>query len=165
MSEDGASNNERLLAAAKSDNEDLLLEIFEDPTSFDINFKDGLGNTALHYAASSGSEVVLEHILSHDECDVDLRNRLAGATPLHLAVAISDADLRVRIVESLLEAGADTKIKNKNGSFASDLVPPNDSATRAAFRNAQLQATFSNDDVVNGSDDEPGSDSVPSDDE
>ncbi|KAI0962684.1 hypothetical protein AcW1_001450 [Taiwanofungus camphoratus] len=41
---DGASNNERLLAAARSDNEDLLLEVFEEG-KFDINYKDGLGNT------------------------------------------------------------------------------------------------------------------------
>lgn len=33
--------DERLLAAAKDDNDDLLLEIFEDPDSFDINYQDG----------------------------------------------------------------------------------------------------------------------------
>ena len=32
------------------------------------------------------STSVLEHILCHDTCDVDLRNRLNGDTPLHLAV-------------------------------------------------------------------------------
>ena len=34
------SSDERLLAAARSDNEDLLLEIFEEG-NFDINVKDG----------------------------------------------------------------------------------------------------------------------------
>ena len=33
--------DERLLAAARADNEDLLLEILEDPDSFDINYQDG----------------------------------------------------------------------------------------------------------------------------
>lgn len=33
--------DERLLAAARSDNEELLLDVLEHPDSFDINFKDG----------------------------------------------------------------------------------------------------------------------------
>ena len=32
---------ERLLAAARSDNEELLLEVFEQPGTFDINCQDG----------------------------------------------------------------------------------------------------------------------------
>ncbi|KAF8336455.1 ankyrin repeat-containing domain protein [Cantharellus anzutake] len=133
-----ASNNERLLFAAKNDNEDLILEIFGKPGSFNINYIDGLGNTALHYAASKGSIYVLEHILSHEDCDVDPINRLEKATPLHLAVKISDPELRFHVVESLLEAGADTKIKDKWGTIAIDLVPANDERTRGAFRLAQV---------------------------
>jgi len=54
---------------------------------------------ALHYAyvrvtrlranphsIMNGSTDVLEHILNHDSCDPDIRNRLAGDTPLHIAV-------------------------------------------------------------------------------
>ena len=51
---------------------------------------------------------MLEHILSHDECDVDPINRLEKATPLHLALRIEDDETRKSVVESLLEAGADT---------------------------------------------------------
>lgn len=51
----------------------------------------------------------LEHILSHEECDVDPQNRLNRATPLHLAVQLEDLDMRKHIVESLLDAGADTR--------------------------------------------------------
>lgn len=54
---------------------------------------------------------MLEHILSYDNCDVDLQNRLDGDTPL-LSVIKSlklESDIRNTIVESLLEAGADTK--------------------------------------------------------
>lgn len=50
---------------------------------------------------------MLEHILSHEGCDVDPINRIERATPLHLAVVIEDPELREEIVESLLEAGAD----------------------------------------------------------
>lgn len=58
-------------------------------------------------SASRASISVLEHILSHEECDVDPVNRLEKATPLHLAVRIEDAELRADCVRSLLEAGAD----------------------------------------------------------
>ena len=59
--------------------------------------------------ASHGSTIVLEHILEHEECDVDPINRLERATPLHLALRIDDEELRQDVVSSLLEAGADTK--------------------------------------------------------
>ncbi len=60
-------------------------------------------------SAQYGSTDVLELILEIDECDVDLQNRLLKATPLHLAVKISDVDTRHYVVQSLLDAGADTK--------------------------------------------------------
>ncbi|PCH34344.1 ankyrin [Wolfiporia cocos MD-104 SS10] len=154
MSE-GASNNERLLAAARSDNEELLLEVFEEG-KFDINYKDGLGNTALHYAASHGNLTVLEHILSHEDCDVDPINRLERATPLHLALRIQDEELRENVAESLLDAGADTKIKDKNGQTALDLLRPEDTEIRALIRKSQAQTSVSNDDFADDDDDEPG---------
>ena len=55
-----------------------------------------------------GSTEVLEHILSQDGCDVDPINRIAKDTPLHSAVRLEQPELRYHIVESLLEAGADT---------------------------------------------------------
>lgn len=54
-----------------------------------------------------GATDALEHILSHDECDVDPINHIEKATPLHLAMKIEDPELRLHIVNSLLEAGAD----------------------------------------------------------
>ena len=59
--------------------------------------------------ASLGSTVVLEHILEHEDCDVDPINRLEAATPLHLALQLEDPELRLAVVESLLDAGADTR--------------------------------------------------------
>ncbi|KAH9897668.1 ankyrin [Cubamyces lactineus] len=147
MASDGASNNERLLAAARADNEDMLLEVFGEG-NFDINAQDGLGNTALHYAASYGYLEILEHLLEYDGCDVDPQNRIEKATPLHLALRIEDAELRKAVVASLLEAGADTRIKDKNGETALDLVPPEDTEIRALLRKAQAQASISHDDVA-----------------
>ncbi|KAK0185156.1 ankyrin repeat-containing domain protein [Armillaria mellea] len=147
----GASNNERLLAAARTDNEDLMMEVFSEG-GFDINFQDGLGNTALHLAVSNGSTDVLEHILSHEDCDVDPINRIEKATPLHLAVKLEHPQLRKHVVDSLLEAGADTSIRDKFGETALDLVPSEDTEVRALFRKAQAQASISQDDIA--SDDE-----------
>ncbi|WWD16894.1 hypothetical protein CI109_101326 [Kwoniella shandongensis] len=148
--EQGASANERLLAAAKSDNEgmieDALLELK------DINYTDGLGNTALHYAIIHASTSVLETILCHETCDVDLPNRLQGDTPLHIAVRNrweEHEGLRVYLVGSLLEAGADTTIKNRYNQRPIDLLPPSnpsadpesdDERIRAALRRAEAEA-------------------------
>lgn len=74
----------------------------------------------------NGSTDVLEHILDHDSCDPDIRNRLDGDTPLHIAVRQRWEDqpgMRLYLgrskprwqiempvlttVGSLLEAGAD----------------------------------------------------------
>jgi len=140
MSSDGASANERLLAAAKQDSEDMLLEIFAHPGKYNINFADGLGNTALHYAAQYGSTDVLEHILEQDDCDVDIPNRLERATPLHLAVKVADPEIRRYIVASLLDAGANPRARNKYGETPPDLVAPGDESTREIFRKAQAQA-------------------------
>ena len=50
----------------------------------------------------------MEHILTHEDCDVDPINRIERATPLHLAVRIDEPELRRYVVESLLDAGANT---------------------------------------------------------
>lgn len=65
--------------------------------------------TAVDYSASNGYLEILEHILEHEDCDVDPQNRIEKATPLHLALRIEDQDLRTAVVSSLLEAGADTR--------------------------------------------------------
>lgn len=67
---------------------------------------------------------MLEHILSHDECDVDPVNRLEHATPLHLALQLEDPELRKHVVESLLDAGADTRYFAPFASDWLDLLMP-----------------------------------------
>lgn len=118
--------------------------------------------------ASHGNLTVLEHILSHDECDVDPINRLEKATPLHLALRIQDEETRQSVVESLLEAGADTtyvlpswhpltqsvhrtcRIKDKNGETAVDLLRDDDTEIRQLMRKARAQNSVSRGDIANG---------------
>ncbi|KAF8899366.1 ankyrin repeat-containing domain protein [Infundibulicybe gibba] len=157
MESSGASNNERLLAAARSDNEDLILDVLK-KGGYDINCQDGLGNTPLHNAVAHGSTDVLEHILSDDGCDVDPLNRIDKATPLHLAIALGHKELRKHIVSSLLDAGADTTIKDKNGETVLDIIPADDHELRQMIQKSRAQASVSVDDVASdGEGDSAGS--------
>ncbi|KAG9105225.1 hypothetical protein FRC07_009483 [Ceratobasidium sp. 392] len=165
MSDEGASPNERLLFAAKQDNEDLILELFEEEGTFDINFQDGYATTCVRkmraepviISAAHASTSVLEHILEQEGCDVDLQNRIEKHTPLHLAVKVSDPEARQQVVESLLEAGADPRVKDKHGQRPVDSVPFTDTKLRAAFRKAEAEASVDQGDIANDSDGEPGS--------
>ncbi|CEL56157.1 Ankyrin repeat-containing protein C105,02c OS=Schizosaccharomyces pombe (strain 972 / ATCC 24843) GN=SPAC105.02c PE=4 SV=1 [Rhizoctonia solani AG-1 IB] len=168
MADEGASLNERILSAAKTDSVSLFNEIIEEVSNgkpFDINHQDGLGNTALHYAAQNASTLVLEKILEYEHplhegeggCDVDLQNRIYGYTPLHLAVRIEDAEERLTVVESLLDAGADDTIKDKKGQRAIDAVPADDEDVRRLFRQAEASRKVDNRDIADDSDGEPGS--------
>jgi len=152
--DEGASGNERLLYAARTDNIELLTEVFEKPGSFDINHADGLGKTALHYAVERASESVLNHILCHEECDVDPINKIDHDTPLHLAVKLEDPEVRAYIVELLLEAGADYKLKNKYGQTAEDLVKADDDDVLSLFRQFQAEADIGNGDIAYDDDDD-----------
>ncbi|WVN84871.1 uncharacterized protein L203_100007 [Cryptococcus depauperatus CBS 7841] len=171
----GASAHERLLAAAKADNEDMLLDALN--SIEDINQPDGLGNTALHYAIQHASTNVLETILCHETCDVDLRNRLQGDTPLHIAVRNKweeSPGLRLYLVKNLLEAGADTTIKNRHNQKPIDILPPITTApgtrdpdneeTRAALRKAEAEAALGvGDDLVEEDDGHVDPDDIASD--
>jgi len=42
--------DELLLVSAKQDNEEILEDIFKQPGTYDINYRDSIKNTALHYA-------------------------------------------------------------------------------------------------------------------
>ncbi|KAE8539617.1 hypothetical protein D1P53_003551 [Cryptococcus gattii VGV] len=184
----GASANERLLAAAKTDNEGMLEDALKELS--DVNQPDGLGNTgmstrglvyvqmlmhswyaALHYAIIHASTNVLEPILCHDTCDVDLKNRLQGDTPLHIAVRNrwdQYEGLRLWLVRSLLEAGADTtspqhRIRNRHNERPIDILPradPNadpssdNEKIRSALRQAEAEASLALSDAVVDDDDE-----------
>lgn len=148
------TSNKLLIDAARTDNVDQLLSVFSEAGKFDINYRDGVGNTALHYAASEGSLDVLNELLEYDGCDVDYTNNLEGATPLHLAVKIKEPELRALIVDSLLDAGADPRIKDKEGQIAQDYVNEDDAETLKAFRRYQVQESISKDDIADDYDDD-----------
>ncbi|KAH8550319.1 ankyrin repeat-containing domain protein [Umbelopsis sp. PMI_123] len=166
MSDEGASNNELLLAACKNDQDDMLADIFKEG-SYDINFRDGAGNTAAHYAAKHGSLDCLEMLVKHDSIDLDIKNTLEGDTPLHKAVEFDDdPDVAIAMVEILLEAEADPRIKNRNQLTPIQLVNPNNVEMKNLLDSALVSYQVGDDDIVDeddyGDDDE---DDIPSDEE
>lgn len=159
-----ASPNEQLLFAAKTDSSELLESIFANEGTYDVNFQDGLGNTALHYASQTPSPTALELLLEHDGTDVDLKNRLEGATPLHLAVKLENEAARQGVVEMLLDAGADPRIKDKSGCVPAEYLNVESSETDAAIQRslaiatAELTVGLDSADIASDDDDgEPGS--------
>ncbi|KAF9965955.1 hypothetical protein BGZ70_003710 [Mortierella alpina] len=161
---EGASNNELLMAACKSDD----LEMLEDVLSSDsktINFIDGPGNTALHYAARHASTDCLEVLIYYDGIDVNIINRMDGETPLHKAAAYSDPDLALHMCKILVERGADLQVKNKQKQTAADKAFSDTHVeVKEYLETAALATQFNPSDIANDEDDSD-SDGVPSDDE
>lgn len=73
----------------------------------DVNYRNLLGNTALHYAVSMKAYTYIKSLLSHPEINPNVRNH-SGQTPLHLTQDRT-------IVELLINAGALDTIINAQG--------------------------------------------------
>lgn len=173
-SDEGASPAQVLLGAARTNNLDLLKEcLLSSHTSSTstsstplINATDSVGNTALHLAARHGSLECLDHLLDQDAIDLDARNRMEGDTALHLAVRLAsrgDEGAALEIVEFLIDAGADTQVKNRRGDTPLDLVPEDQQSLKDALLKADLADLMTGDvvslddldeDVVSGGESE-----------
>ncbi|KAG0034969.1 hypothetical protein BGZ81_001918 [Podila clonocystis] len=162
---EGASNNELLMAACKEDNLDILEEVLSsDGSSFDINHTDGLGNSALHYAARYGSTGCLEILLYYDGIDVNKINRLEGDTPLHKAAGYSEPDVALEMVQILIRGGASPKILNKLKQTAGDVAPGDThSEVKEYLEEVVLASHFDPRDIA--VEDDSDSDGLPSDDD
>ncbi|KAF8982844.1 hypothetical protein BGZ46_000480 [Entomortierella lignicola] len=163
--EDGASKNELLIAACRDDNLELLDEVLSsDPDSFDVNFTDAVGNSALHHAARSGSTECLEILLYYDGLNVNIANRLEGDTPLHKAAAYEVPEVALRMVEALVNHGASLNVLNKLKQKPIDVAPSDTHVeVREFLENAVIGSQFDARDIPNDDDDD--SDGEPSDDE
>lgn len=108
--DEGATPTEVLLGAARINNLDLLKECLSanDGSSALLNSTDSMGNSALHNAAKNGCLECLDYLLDQEGVDLDLRNRMDGDTPLHLAVRYSKTDR-----EAALEIGT-TRFNRRN---------------------------------------------------
>jgi ankyrin repeat protein len=136
---EGATNNELLLVAAKQDSDDILEEIFSQAGTYDINYNDAIGNTALHYAAQFGSLTAVELLLTQPNINVNLQNKLELDTPLHKAVQYKDdPSVTLEIVKLLINHGADPTKQNKIKQKPQQLVDPGNQELKNLLQKAAL---------------------------
>ncbi|KAJ4304729.1 hypothetical protein N0V90_000256 [Kalmusia sp. IMI 367209] len=181
--EDGASPRELVLEACRRNNTSLLEETIADLAKAakkagkkDKDYvaetlnkaADGVGNGCLHVAATYGSYDVLDVLLDQEGVEIDNIDRMEHDTPLHKAVryvnSLNNSEWESAghpIVDILLDAGCDPRIRNKAKLKPLELVDPRNTVLRGELQKAEyaLQAAG---DVVADDDDGPtgsGSDS------
>ncbi|KAI1323309.1 ankyrin repeat protein [Xylariaceae sp. FL0255] len=158
---EGASIGEQLIGACRGDNVDLIKDLLagkDDDTIADLlnNTKTVMGNHLYHEAALNGSYYVIDFLTTQDNFECDPINRVEGDTPLHSAIRWinkDDRDPRHRengqaIVEIMLEAGSDTRIKNRANLTPLQLVNPSNKDLRELI-NTHEYATLNAGDFVN----------------
>ncbi|KAK2814306.1 hypothetical protein FQN49_008230 [Arthroderma sp. PD_2] len=130
-----------------------------------------MGNHALHICASYGSYDAMDYLLDIYHFEVDPTNRIDGDTPLHLAVLHGnekDIEVGMSMLEMMLEAGCDPRVRNKKGKRPVDFVMPQYNQMRTALMKVEymLQEGKGVEGQGQGDDDDDnGSSDGPSDDE
>lgn len=173
----GASPRELLFEASRRNNTDLLEETLanlassasksgSDPISHIAktlnDARDGVGNGILHVAATYGSYEVLDILLDQEGLEIDELDRMEADTPLHKAVryvnGLDKGDWEAAghpIVEILLDAGCDPRIRNKAKLKAVELVDPRNMELRGILQKGEF-SMMAGGDVVEESDGEGG---------
>lgn len=173
--EDGASPRELLLEACRRNNTSLLEETIADLTSAASksgkkpaehvagilnNARDGMGNGCLHVAATYGSYEVIDILLDQEGLEIDEIDRMEQDTPLHKAVrytnSLNKPDWPVgnAIIEILLDAGCDPRIRNKAKLKPVELTDPRNTELKSMLQKGEF-AIQAGGDVVEEEDDGP----------
>ncbi|KAI9881134.1 MAG: hypothetical protein M1830_008292 [Pleopsidium flavum] len=175
MGDEGATPRELLLEACRRNNTNLLSEVFsavsKSPSEKHSSTEqlaqllntatDGIGNHCLHLAATYGSYEVVDTLLDQEGLEVDPLDRLEEDTPLHKAVrfvnglAKGEWEDGKAMVELLLDAGADPRIRNKAKMKPFELVDPRNTELRSILQKAEF-AMMAGNDVVYEDGDEDG---------
>ncbi|KAL7913485.1 hypothetical protein GGI35DRAFT_210887 [Trichoderma velutinum] len=138
---EGASIEEQLIEACRRDNVELLTELLEDKSDPEISkllneTTTVMGNHLYHEAASRGNYDIIDHLLDQPDFECDPINRLEGDTPLHSAIRwlnsepASQRPFGHHLIDMMLEAGSNPRIKNKGGLNAIQLVDPRNQELR-----------------------------------
>ncbi|KAK5019706.1 ankyrin repeat protein-like protein [Cryomyces antarcticus] len=171
MADEGASPRELILEACRRNNTSLLEDVIaslshSSPSSPEVfvaktlnEAQDGIGNGVLHIAASYGSYEVLDVLLDQAGLEIDGFDRMERDTPLHKAVRFVNGlergewEAGAAIVEILLDAGCDPRLRNKAKLRPLDLVDPRNTELRAILQKAEF-AIAAGDDMVNEDEEE-----------
>ncbi|KAH7082213.1 hypothetical protein FB567DRAFT_447678, partial [Paraphoma chrysanthemicola] len=122
--------------------------------------KDGVGNGVLHVAATYGSYEVLDILLDQEGIEIEEIDRLEQDTPLHKAVryvnSLDKADWAHGhpVVEILLDAGCDPRIRNKAKLKPIELADPRNTELRSILQKGEFSMQAGGD-VVEEDDDGP----------
>lgn len=83
---------------------------------------------------------VLDHLLDQHDTEIDSQNRHERDTPLHSAVkySLTEPEHGAFIVEMLIDAGADPRIKNKAGQKPIDLAADDNDALIDVLQGAEF---------------------------
>lgn len=99
-----------------------------------------MGNHLYHEAASRGNYEVVDALLDMPGFECDPVNRLEGDTPLHSAVRWVNSEPEAQrefgaaLVEMMLEAGSNPRLKNKGGLTPLQLVDPRNESLKEVIR-------------------------------
>ncbi|KAI8051993.1 hypothetical protein BDF22DRAFT_689480 [Syncephalis plumigaleata] len=160
MSSQGASTTERLIAASRQNNIELLNEaIKEAGTDLDVNARDGAGNTALIYAAEFGATACLTALLQVPGVSIELRDLLQRETALlHSCKSTHITDVtRKECVAALLQARANPSVRDGSGRLPEELV--DNEEIKQMLRQARMTQRLGAADIVDDDDDDDDSDS------
>ncbi|KAK3903690.1 hypothetical protein C8A05DRAFT_14346 [Staphylotrichum tortipilum] len=146
---EGASTRELLIEACRRNNTDLLTEILSTPpldndeaavSDLLNNTTTVLGNHLYHEAASQGNYEIIDMLLDQPGFECDPVNRAEGDTPLHTAIRWINSEppeqreFGAALVEMMLEAGSNSRAKNKGGLTPLQLVDPRNEGLREVIR-------------------------------
>ncbi|CAK7202725.1 hypothetical protein SEUCBS139899_005452 [Sporothrix eucalyptigena] len=132
---DGATAQEQLIEACRRNNTELLTEVLKGRSETDAarllnETVTVLGNHLYHEAASQGNYEIIDLLLDQPGFECDPISRRERDTPLHTAIRWSNSEPPAQqpfaqaLIEMMLEAGSNPRIKNKAGLTATQLVDP-----------------------------------------
>ncbi|GAB7353046.1 hypothetical protein MBLNU459_g3599t1 [Dothideomycetes sp. NU459] len=165
MADEGASSRELLLESCRRNNADLLSSVLASfKTSDEIahflnTATDALGCGALHIAAQYGSYEVLDLVLDQEGVEIDGTEKREGDTCLHKAVRYTNSlskdnwEEGKAIVEILVDAGCDPRIRNKAKLRPVDLTDPRNSELKSLLQRAEF-TMLAGDDIVQEDEDD-----------
>ncbi|KAI3404792.1 hypothetical protein KGF56_002422 [Candida oxycetoniae] len=127
----GATYQEQIQESARRNNTELLLQIKSELNNDQVKLAHLINdtreiitnNTPLHLACNLGNWEFIDIVLDIEGVEIDPQNRELE-TPLHVAVkyAIDEPEHGYFIIDNMLDAGADPRIKDKHGLRPRDYV-------------------------------------------
>ncbi|PSR88533.1 hypothetical protein BD289DRAFT_408061 [Coniella lustricola] len=158
---EGASVGEILIEACRRDNVDLLKDTLEGKSDDEIadllnNTTTVMGNHLYHEAAAGGNYDIIDYLLDQENFECDPLNRVEGDTPLHTAIRWINNEPEAQrefgnaLVDMMLEAGSNPRIKNKGGLTAYQLVDPRNKALRELIQKHEYALLNRGDFVAGG---------------